>query len=287
MTVLLSPRRRFLLAGAALAAAIIAALLWLGSLRHALTHFSANIHQTCGQPVSLRAEGYNLLGGTRYGTDAGDPGDDVDLAHLDICDPVVQVMAHGEERLWFWLEVTATGQTFPYYAWGIPEEDIHNPNANEYRDPVDPLWDYRAITVLRYELADGYWQTGRGELCPLDPDDLPPVNLFIDSGNAFRIPVGGTRAAWVCVRMGFGQPLPNALVINFRPLLTRLTRWVDKPFDIAEDTAPTYTPFGEVRRHYLLPVLHTNEEVCAYAQEAHPESIGPGGCPPVPGMGNP
>lgn len=273
---------RFLLAGAALAVMIVAALLWLGSVRDAYSHFKANVHETCGQPVALRAEGYNLLGGTRYGVDGGDPGDDVTLAMVDICDPVIQVLASGEERLWFWLSVESTGQTFPYYTWGIPEEDIHDPNANEWRDPVDPLWAYTAfiVTAIADDPSATYWPTARGELCPPVPGETPGIALFIDSENGFRIPVGRTRSAWVCLRMGQGLPLPAELQLSIRPQLARLTRWVDRVFTIVEET-PATAPAGEVvQRGYALPVVHTNQDVCYHAQDTHPGSILPGGgCP--------
>ncbi len=268
---------RFLFAGLALAALLLATLLWLGSLRGAYTHFQPNVHQACGQPVSLRAEGYNLLGGTRYGSEPGDPGDDVELALVDFCDAVVQVLAHGEERLWFWFRVQSTGQVFPYYAWGIPEEDIRNPNANEWRHPVDPLWGYSAFTITRYATEDIYWDTRRGELCPLDRRDLPGINLFIDSEYGFRIPVGTTRAGWVCVRMGYGEPLPDSVLVSIRPQLARITRWVDRRFDIVLESPATVAGQPVTARRYQLPVLHTNQEMCDHALQTHPESITPGG----------
>ncbi len=270
---------RFALAGMGLAGALIAALLWLGSLRPPFNHFQATPHETCEQPVSLRAEGYNLLGGTRYGADPGDPGDDVELALIDICDPAIQLLPNGEERLWFWLEVQAVGQTFPYYAWGIPDEDLRDPNANEWRDPVDPLWNYRAFTVVSENSAGDYWDTGRGELCPLEPDEPPGIALFIDSVNDFRIPLGRARAAWVCVRMGFRERLPDVLQVSIRPELARLTRWVDKTFTIRGQAAAPDSP-SVIERGYQLPVLHTQTELCYHAEDTHPESILPGGgCP--------
>lgn len=195
---------------------------------------------------------YNLLGGTRYGTEPGDLGDDIELALVDICDPVVQVLPSGEERLWFWLEVTATGQPFEYYAWGVPDQDIYNPNANEWRDPVDPLWGYSAFEITSFATSSSYWSTERGELCPLGHDDLPGIRLFVDSEYGFRIPVGMTRAAWVCVRMGQGQPLPESTLVSIRPQLARITRWVDRLFEIrGEET--TAAPGQATSRGYLLP----------------------------------
>ncbi len=272
---------RFLLAGVALAALLVAGLLWLGSIQGPYTHFKPNVHEACGQPVALRAEGYNLLGGTRYGVDGGDPGDDVTLALVDLCDSIVQVLPNGEERLWVWLEIDSVGQTFPYYTWGIPEQDIKHPNANEWRDPVDPLWGYGAFEVtLVADSSGAYWPTTRGEVCPPIAGQVPGVTLFIDSGNSFTIPVGRTRAAWLCVRMGEGLPLPDELQITVRPGLARLTRWVDARITVISET-PATTPAGQViERAYALPFVHTNDEVCYHAQDTHPESIMPGGgCP--------
>lgn len=264
------PNTRFLLAGIALAVGVIAALLWLGAMQPAYSHFTPNTHAACGEPVALRAEGYNLLGGTRYGTGPDDPGDDVTLALVDLCDPVVQRLPTGEERLWFWVEVAAVDQTFPYYAWGIPEEDIHNPNANEWRDPVDPLWNYTAFTITPYVVNDGYWATGRGELCPLEDMAQTGLALFIDSAYDFRIPPGRTRAGWVCVRMGYAEPLPDAVQISIRPQLARVTRWVDRVF-IITDTSQTPTPNND---HPLaLPLLYSDYDVCEFALTSHPETV--------------
>jgi hypothetical protein len=270
-------QRRFLLLGVGLAAGLLTAALWLGSLRHAYSHFSSNVHETCGTSVSLRAEGYNLLGGTRYGTEPGDTGYDVELAQIDICDPVLQVLPNGEERLWFWLDVHSTGKTFPYYAWNVPERDIQNPNANEWRDPVDPLWGAFAFTVTNYVTDEVYWSTTRGEICPPIAGEVPGVALFVDSTFNFRIPEGQRRSAWMCVRMGPGQPLPDTLMLTIRPQLARLTRWVDRIFPIKGESRDA----DEVlRRGYQLPVLHTNEDICYHALDTHPDSILPdGGCP--------
>jgi len=161
----------------------------------------------------------------------------------------------------------------------LPERDIYNPNANEWRDPVDPLWGYSAFEISSYATSPGYWTTGRGELCPLGNDDLPGITLFVDSEYGFRIPVGRTRAAWVCVRMGQGLPLPESTLISIRPQLARITRWVDKLFEVKGERS-VETPHPAVTRGFLLPMVHTNTEVCVHAFDTHPESIIPqGGCP--------
>ncbi len=272
-----TPESHFLLAGLALAAGLVAVVLWLGALQPAFTHFTSNVHTDCGAPVTMRAEGYNLLGGTRYGRDYGDPGDDVDLALVDFCHAAVQRLPNGEERLWFWLDIQTVGKTFPYYTWGIPELDIENPNANDWRDPVDPLWAFNSIVITNYAADSTYWTTAYGQLCPRDTS-LPGIAIFFDSENAFRIPQGGRRTGWVCVRMSEGQPLPDTTMISLRPGLARLTRWVDKIFAVKGEAQDAAT--GALVQDYLLPTLSTAEDVCDMARHAHPESIIlNGGCP--------
>ena len=262
---------RFLLFGIAIAVGLMAALLWLGSLRGSYTYFSPNIHETCGDPVSLRAEGYNLLGGTRYGTEPGDLGDDVELALVDMCDPAIQILPNGEGRLWFWLEVKTTGQVFPYYSWGIPDEDIHNVNANTTRNPADPLWNYRAMSIIGMNTAGTYWPTQRGEICPMDDDQLPDIAMFFDTANGFRIPQGRTRAGWVCVRYGEGERLPDKIAIELQPENARITRWVEKIFPIRGMSST---------QEYHMPAVYTTDDVCNYALDIHPETILPAGdCP--------
>jgi hypothetical protein len=261
----------FILAGVFLAALILGVILLIGILSPKYDPFGANHHTTCGQPATLRAEGYNILGGTRYGRGPDDPGDDFPLANLDFCDPFVEITAEGEERLWFWFEVDVIGQVFPYAAWGLPWEDLGRINPADDRNPIDPIWSPESVWGLSSASTDSaYWAGRQAHVC--DDWDRSGLVQFFNTRYGYTIPYGTTRAGWVCLTFdGDAQPipLPEKIVVTSRPQRARLTRWVDAEFRVR--TEPGFeAPFA-------LDTVESHAELCTYAEASRPGSLIPGG----------
>lgn len=263
----------FLLAGVFVAALIVGVFLLAGTLEPKYEPFGPNQHTTCGQPVTMRAEGYNLLGGTRYGRDADDPGDDIPLANVDLCDPFLEILPSGEERLWFWLEVEVIGQVFPYAAWGLPWEDVMRGNPADERNPIDPIWTPESVYGLaHHDYTGSEWRGRRAEVC--SDWDESGLKQFFNSEHGFTVPVGTTQAGWVCLT--FSTPehphrMPEALSVTTSPRRARITRWVDALIwiHVAPDT--------EEGGHEIQAAVQGREARCRYAEARRPGSILPGG----------
>lgn len=264
-------RLSFVLAGLLLAALIFGGILLAGILTPKYEPFAANRHTTCGQPVTMRAEGYNLLGGTRYGRDADDPGDDVPLANIDLCDPFVEVQPDGQERLWFWFSVEVIGQVFPYAAWGLPWEDLGRINPADERNPIDPIWTPESIWgVADARVGGGYWAGRQATVC--DDWDRSGLLQFFNAERGFSIPYGTTRAGWVCLTFSNEErpiPLPDTLVVTSHPRRARLTRWADALVRVRQEPG--------INAPFALPAVHTPQELCQHAAAVRPGSVVPGG----------
>jgi len=262
----------FLLAGLFLAALILGGILLIGILTPKYDPFGSNQHTTCGEPGAMRAEGYNLLGGTRYGRDADDTGDDFPLALLDFCTPIIEQRPDGEERLWFWLEIEVIGQVFPYAAWGLPWEDLGRLNPADERNPVDPIWTPNAVWGIADAAHSGSTWAGRqARVC--DDWDTSGLTQFFNTANGFTIPYGTTQAGWVCLTYSDEnqtRPLPAAMVITTRPIRARLTRWGDAWIRIRPDP-------GYEDQVVVPPTASSPAELCAEAARLQPGSTLPDG----------
>ena len=262
----------FVLAGLFLAAVILGVILLVGIFTPKYAPYGTNRHVACGEPAAMRAEGYNLLGGTRYGRDADDPGNDVTLALLDFCTPMVQRFSGGEERLWFWFEVEVVGQVFPYTAWGLPWEDIARINPADDRNPVDPIWAPAAVwAVADPGHSSSTWAGRQAHVCP--DFDTSGLVQFFNATEGYTIPYGTTKAGWVCLTFSdnqYARPLPAAVIITSRPSRARLTRWVD-------DWERVYADPGFEDQVEAPPVVTTAAELCAEAARLQPGSVLPDG----------
>jgi hypothetical protein len=262
----------FVLAGLFLAAVILGGILLVGILTPKYEPFGANRHVVCGEPAAMRAEGYNLLGGTRYGRGADDSGDDFPLALLDFCSPIVEERPDGEERLWFWFEVDVVGQVFPYTAWGLPWEDIARINPADSRNPVDPIWTPEAVWGIPDPAHTGATWAGRQAHVCTDFDESGLVQFF-NALNGYTIPYGTTKSGWVCLTYSddeHARPLPGAMIITSRPTRARLTRWVDAWQRIHADSGFE----GQVE---VPPVVTSPAELCAEADHLQPGTVLPDG----------
>jgi hypothetical protein len=247
-------RLTFLLAGIALALLIANGFLWYGAAQSPDAPFVPVLHERCGEPVVLRAETYNRLGGTR-------PGDDIEIARIDFCDPVRLVREDGVEEVWFWLEVESTGQTFPLTGWGYPWSDVERPFPNDAREPRNPWWNprnsIRAVpTTLDYLGGDGY-------ACALPEIVDRGVDLFFAREEGFQLPVGSRHAGWVCLYFIPDFGLPEAFTVTLQPDRARITQWVDKLF-VVRDSGLYDVP--------AMPVIQA-ARFCDFARRTHPASI--------------
>lgn len=245
----------FLLAGIALAALIVQGFLWYGAAQAPEAPFLPVLHQACGEPVSLRAEDYNLWGSTRH---------DIELARLDFCDPVRVRRDDGRLEVWFWLEVTVTGQVFPYAGWGYPWDDVETPFPADIREPRNPWWEPR--TSVRGLSNDGEYLGGEGYTCPVNDTRYRGLDLFFAPDQGFQLPVGATHSGWVCLYFDGGSSLPDAFTVSVRPERARITQWVDKLF-VVQDAGLYDVPAMPFIEAYAF---------CDYARRAHPDTIRPG-----------
>lgn len=261
----------FILAGVFLAALILGGILLVGILTPKYDPYFATRHITCGEPATMRAEGYNILGGTHYGRGPDDPGDDIPLANVDLCDPFVEVQPDGGERLWFWFQVEVIGQVFPYAAWGLPWEDLGRLNPASDRNPIDPIWSPESVwgePDTRH--AGPMWAGQQAHTC-WNIDETGIVSFF-SAEHGFTIPYGTTRSGWVCLTFSDAdhpRPLPNTVIVTTRPARARLTRWVDAEIRVHPDTGAEGAS--------ALPILRTPQDVCLLAEARRPGSIIPGG----------
>lgn len=251
------PRITFLFAGAALAALVINGFLWLGAAQSPPTPYHAILHRACGEPVMMRAEDYNLLGGTR---------DDLDLARLDFCDPVRLVRDDGREELWFWLDVESIGQVYPYTSYGFAWNDIVTPFPADSREPRNAWWlPITSLSALGNDLGDRH---GGGTACPLDEAQQRGVDLFFYREEGFQLPPGIHHSGWVCVTFET-LTLPDVFTVTIQPQRARLTQWVDKVFMVRQRAGYDEPP---------VPVI-AQEDWCDFARRTHPASVlGDGGC---------
>jgi hypothetical protein len=250
-------RFSFLLAGVALAVVIAELFLWYGARQAPDPVFLPAVHVSCGQPVSLRVEDYELWGGTRWG-------DDLELARIDFCDAVQVVANDGQREVWFWLEVEVVNQVFPYAGWGFYWVDVNTPFPADDREPRNPWWSAR--NALRgYPNEIGY-TGGQGVLCPHQDTTAWGLDLFFYDQEGFQLPVGMKHAGWVCMYFDLGQSIPDAFTVTVRPDRARITQWVDKLFVTQNDGRYPAAP---------LSLIYENE-LCFFAQTARPESVRPG-----------
>ncbi|NDJ79384.1 MAG: hypothetical protein GYB65_24300 [Chloroflexi bacterium] len=215
------PVRRFsfLLAGIALAGLIIQGFLWYGAAQAPNAPFVPNIHQACGEPVALRAEDYNRWGGTR-------PGDDMEVARVDFCDPALLLRADGGYEVWVWMAVEVTGQVFPYAGWGFPWSDVETPFPADRREARNPWWSMRSgLTAIPNGPP---YQAGDGFHCPHNEARQRGVDLFYFRDEGFQLPVGTTHSGWVCLYFDNYQTVPDAFTLSIQPDRARITQWVDK-----------------------------------------------------------
>ncbi len=261
----------FFLGGIFLAALLLGLMLLIGILSPKYEPFGANRHTTCGEPAAMRAEGYNILGGTRYGRGPDDSGDDFPLALLDFCDPIVEQRPDGDERLWFWFEVEVIGQVFPYAAWGLPWEDLARINPADSRNPIDPIWTPESIWgTSNASAGSAYWAGREAHVC--SDWDQSGITQFFNAQYGYSIPYGTTRAGWVCLTFSTEAgdlDLPELLVVTSRPQRARLTRWVDAEFRVRTEPG--------LDAPIALDTVETAAERCAYAEAQRPGSVIPGG----------
>lgn len=261
----------FFLSGIFLAALLLGLVLLIGILSPKYDPFSANHHTVCGEPVAIRAEGYNILGGTRYGRGPDDPGDDYPLALLDFCDPFVEVTTDGEERLWFWFEVEVIGQVFPYAAWGLPWEDLARINPADNRNPIDPIWTPESVWgVSDAGPGSDYWAGRQAYVC--NDWDQSGIMQFFNAEYGYTIPYGTTRAGWICLTFSNDAgnlALPERMIVTSRPQRARLTRWADAQIRVRTEPG--------IDAPFALDSAETTAERCAIAETSRPGSLIPGG----------
>ncbi len=262
----------FVLGGLVLAVLIVGLILLAGILTPKYDPIGVEHHTTCGEPKTMRAEGYNILGGTRYGRGPDDIGSDVPLANIDVCDPFVEVRDDGEERLWFWFQVEVIGQVFPYAAWGLPWEDLSRINPADSRNPTDPIWTPESIWgVPDSAHAGAIWAGREAHVC--DDWDSSGLEQFFNADRGYTIPYGTTRAGWVCLTFSDEtntRPLPDAMTVTSRPGRARLTRWVDAWIRIRADA-------GFEDQVELPDIVAGPAGVCAHAEAVRPGSTLPDG----------
>lgn len=254
------PRLTFLLGGLALAALVANAFLWYGAAQAPDVPFLPVQHRACGQPVSLRAEDYNLWGESRRG-------DDIELALLDFCDPVRVLREDGKKELWFWMSVETTGQVFPYVGWGYPWSDVETPFPADDREPRNPWWAPR--TGIRAYPAELGYAGGDGYACPHNEVEARGVDLFFYREEGFQLPVGARHAGWVCLYFDDGNSLPDALTVTVRPDRARITQWVDRFYVV--QNAINYDEAA-------IPAI-SGHQLCDYARRTHPDSVQEAACP--------
>ncbi|MBN1681228.1 MAG: hypothetical protein JW966_13155 [Anaerolineae bacterium] len=247
-------RLTFILAGIALASLIINVFLWYGASRPNDPPFLPVSHRRCGEPVALRAEDYNWLGGSR-------PGDDMEIARLDFCDPVRVKRRDGTERVWFWLEVEATGQVFPYAGWGFPWVDAVTPFPADFRESRNPWWTPRtAIRAVPNQLG---YPGADGGSCPQDETLARGVDLFFYREEGFQLPVGMTHSGWVCLYFDPAYGLPDAFTVTISPDRARITQWVDRLYVIRDSPTAPGPPIPDIPERTF----------CDFVRETHPDSI--------------
>lgn len=258
MTDWIVPRVSFLLAGLALAMLLAATFLFYGAAQPADAPLLPVHHTTCGEPVPLRVEGYNWLGGTRRG-------DDIELARLDFCDPVHVVRADGRHEIWFWMSVEATGQAYSYAIWGYPWNDVATPFPADFRERHNPWWQPRS--AIRALPAETTYLGGDGVACPVHEANARGLNTFFYRDEGFQLPVGTAHSGWVCLYFDGGQSVPSAFTVVVQPDRARVTQWVDRFY--VTDEQGTYD---------LPPIPSISEDaLCAYARWFHPDTVQPGG----------
>ena len=247
-------RFSFLLAGIALSAAVGSGFMWYAAGQHGDPPYVPSHHKYCGEPVALRAEDYNLWGSTR--SDSG-----VELALIDICDPVQVQRADGLKEVWFWMEVEVTGQVFPYAGWGYYWVDVETPFPADPREPRNPWWTPRTgLQVYPNELG---YTGGRGYHCIHDQARARGLDLFFYLEDGFQLPVNTTHSGWVCVYFDGGRTLPNAFTVTVQPDRARIVQWVDKLITLGG---------YDVDEISIAPLVQENE-LCDYARFTHPETI--------------
>jgi hypothetical protein len=248
------PRFSFLLAGLALAALIANGFLWYGAAQAPHAPFLAAVHKQCGQPVALRAEDYDRWGSTR-------PGDDIELARLDFCDPVRLRRNDGRQEVWFWLEIEVTGQVFPYAGWGYPWQDVQTPFPADSREPRNPWW--KPNSSLRGIPGGLNYTGGDGYPCPHSEAVARGVDLFFFREEGFQLPVGTHHSGWVCMYFDNGDSLPDAFIVSVQPDRARITQWVDRLY-VVRNTGVSDQP--------AIPVV-VEGAWCDFVRQARPASI--------------
>lgn len=258
MTQWIVPRLSFLLAGLALAVLLAAAFLIYSAAQRPVAPLLPVHHLTCGEPVTMRAENYNWLGGTRRDND-------VELARLDFCDPVHVIREDGRHEIWFWMSVEITGQVFPYASWGYPWVDVETPFPADFRERRNPWWQPR--TAIRALPAETTYLGGDGVACPVHETNARGLNTFFYREEGFQLPLGTTHSGWVCLYFDNGRSVPQAFTVIVQPDRARITQWVDRFY---------VTDNAEVYGQPPIPTIR-EDALCAYARWFHPETIQPGG----------
>lgn len=253
----LFPRLTFLLAGVALATALITGFLLYGAAQAPEARFVPAVHRECGQPVVLRAEDYNRWGGTR--------GDGVALARIDFCDPVFVIRSDDRREVWFWMSVEITGQVFPYAGWGYPWADVETPFPGDFREPRNPWWAPR--TALRAVSNQTGYTGGDGAVCPHLDMASRGLDLFFYREKGFQLPVGATHSGWVCLYFDNGRSVPDAFTVNVQPDRARITQWVDRLYVVRDDGLHDVPP---------MPAIDDGA-LCDHARRTHPDTVQAGG----------
>jgi len=251
------PRLTFLLAGVALATAIITGFLLYGAAQTPEGRFAPAVHRACGEPVTLRAEDYNRWGGTR--------GDGIALARIDFCDPVSVIRSDDRREVWFWMSVEVTGQVFPYAGWGYPWADVDTPFPGDFREPRNPWWAPR--TALRAVPNQSFYTGGDGAVCPHLDMAGRGIDLFFYREDGFQLPAGATHSGWVCLYFDNGNSVPDAFTVSVQPDRARITQWVDRPYAVRDDGLHDGPP---------MPTID-DAALCDYARRTHPDTIQAGG----------
>ena len=258
MTQWIVPRISFLLVGLALAALGATAFLIYASAQGPEAPILPIQHITCGEPVSLRVEDYNWLGGTRREGS-------IELARLDFCDPVHVNRADGSHEIWFWMSAEVVGQAYPYANWGYPWVDVETPFPADFREPRNAWWQPRSA-IRALPVATTYLG-GDGVTCPVEEANTRGLNTFFYREDGFQLPVGTTHSGWVCLYFDGGASIPEAFTVTIQPDRARVTQWVDR-FYVTGENQPYEQP----------PIPSISEDaLCAYARWVHPETVQPGG----------
>jgi hypothetical protein len=253
----IASRVTFLLAGVALAVALVSGFLLYGASQTPKGRFAMARHRECGQPVTLRAEDYNRWGGTRD--------DGIALAQIDFCDPVAVVRSDSRHEVWFWMEVEVTGQVFPFAGWGYPWDDIETPFPGDFREPRNPWW--APLSALRAVPNQTGYTGGDGYVCPHHDMVGRGLDLFFYREEGFQLPVGATHSGWVCLYFDNGNTLPDAFTVSIRPDRARIIQWVDRLFVVRDEGLHDESPMPSI----------DDGALCEHAHRTHSDTVQAGG----------